>query len=336
MDFSGIVAWARDQLIQILPDWLDAYAGALPDWALLLALPLLLIVLVGTCLRWLFGLIKAFKDAFTTVRPPAPAPNPATAEGQAAIHALVEQVRADNAGLREQIDRITVALAPPMGMPALGPAEKAAEAAAMVELVTDPAPAAKEAARDLAAGDIRAAFAVLELEARNAEAAAAEKWRRLGALARGNDTARARAAYAEAFRLQPSDFWTCIELARLQQEAGDLAAARRAAAAAEQAAANPRERSAANDELGNVLVQGGDLAAAKARYEASLALSERLAAEDPGSAQARRDVSVSLERLGDVRWSDVAARLQAMKDEGTLFPADERFLELARQREASE
>ena len=46
--------------------------------------------------------------------------------------------------------------------------------------------------------------------------------------------------------------------------------------------------------------KAGDLAGAKARYEASLQIAERLVAENKGSAQAQRDLSVSLDNLGYV------------------------------------
>ena len=45
--------------------------------------------------------------------------------------------------------------------------------------------------------------------------------------------------------------------------------------------------------------QQGDAEKALAHYERGLELSERLLRDNPQSAQAARDVSVSLERLGD-------------------------------------
>jgi hypothetical protein len=72
-----------------------------------------------------------------------------------------------------------------------------------------------------------------------------------------------------------------------------------------------------------------------ARYEASLAVAERLAAANPSSAEAQRDVWVSLWRLASlegtgVAWKDVLARMEAMQAAGTLFPADQPFMEQAR------
>jgi tetratricopeptide (TPR) repeat protein len=47
-------------------------------------------------------------------------------------------------------------------------------------------------------------------------------------------------------------------------------------------------------------MRGGDLKAAREYFEKSLQLRERLARQDPDSAQARRDLSVSYNQLGEV------------------------------------
>jgi Flp pilus assembly protein TadD len=49
-----------------------------------------------------------------------------------------------------------------------------------------------------------------------------------------------------------------------------------------------------------VAVQAGDLAGAKARFEEGLGIARKLAQVNPTSAEAQRDVSISLDRLGDV------------------------------------
>jgi eukaryotic-like serine/threonine-protein kinase len=50
-----------------------------------------------------------------------------------------------------------------------------------------------------------------------------------------------------------------------------------------------------------VQVEQGDLAAALASYQASLAIAERLAKADPGNAGWQRDLSWSYSRLAKVR-----------------------------------
>ena len=55
------------------------------------------------------------------------------------------------------------------------------------------------------------------------------------------------------------------------------------------------------DKVGDVKLQPGDRAGALAAYQESLDIRRKLAAADPGNAQAQRDVSVSLDKLGDVK-----------------------------------
>ncbi|MGZ9052300.1 MAG: hypothetical protein ACXW3N_08890, partial [Rhodoplanes sp.] len=247
MDYKTLTDWARERLLEVLPDWLDPIVTAWPDWALFVATPLVIVVVIGLGLNQALDLFKKFKKGYRGAHSllrgqPIDDPSPATQEGQEAIRRAFDEARAENAEMKAKIDAILAAVSPPSAEPALGNEAEAAKKGAVVGLVTDTAPAAREAARDLARGDVREGFDVLERQARMAELQAAEKWRRLGALARGIDTARARAAYEEAFRLQPSDFWTCVELASLRRQAGDLRAALEAARAAETAARTERER----------------------------------------------------------------------------------------------
>ncbi len=188
----------------------------------------------------------------------------------------------------------------PAGAAPPDPAERERRDAAVADIVADPAPAAQSAARAIAAGDIPAAVATLERDARADVANAAEKYRRLGALVREFDTAKARAAYEAAFALQPADFWTCIELSRLRRTAGDTSGARAAAEAAGRAAGTDREWSVALNDLGNVLVAQGNLPEAQKTYRDGLAIADRLAKSDPGNAGWQRDLSVSYEKVGDV------------------------------------
>ena len=67
-----------------------------------------------------------------------------------------------------------------------------------------------------------------------------------------------------------------------------------------------RDVSVSLDRIGDVLVQAGDLAGAKARFEASLKVAERLAEQNPGSAQAQRDLWVSMWRLAEMEGSGVS------------------------------
>ena len=55
-------------------------------------------------------------------------------------------------------------------------------------------------------------------------------------------------------------------------------------------------------------LQAGDQAGALAAYQESLDIARKLAAQDQGNARAQRDVSVSLERLGDVKLQGAIGR----------------------------
>ncbi len=130
---------------------------------------------------------------------------------------------------------------------------------------------------------------------------AAETYREAGALYLASAPARALAAYREATRLDASDFWSWIFLARLESSHGvGLTASRAASEAALNVARSEREKSVANHEIGDVAVAEGDLASAKAAYAEGLDIRRALSDADKSSAAARRDVSVSLNKIGDV------------------------------------
>ncbi|HVY86159.1 MAG TPA: hypothetical protein VG943_13575 [Caulobacterales bacterium] len=303
MDVHALTAWVRDRLIDLLPDALDFIPTSWPDWALFLAAPAVILVLAGLFLHWLFDTLGKVRKGFAKARKFARGestddPAPATSD-------QVDQLQRDlQAQLATVIARLDAANATAVAAGAaqpLGAEEKGRRDAAVGEVLGEQTPASSEFAQDALRGDATDAIEALERAARAKKEGAAEDYRRIGAIARGVDDAKALAAYEEAFRLQPEDFWTCVELARLYRVwKGDIATARTAAGAAGRAARGDREQSVAHDELGDVLVKAGDLEGAKARFEACNAILEKLAAQNPGSAEAQRDVSVSFNKLGDV------------------------------------
>ena len=134
------------------------------------------------------------------------------------------------------------------------------------------------------------------------------------------DTAAARTAYRELLQRDPA--WpaaleafawflfdqsiqnkthgTLVAALADAQEAHTLATRWHEAAQAEAKAR--RLLSATHNQMGDVLRQRGqpgDAAQVEQHYTRSLELAEKLLADNPGSAQAVRDVSVSLDRLGD-------------------------------------
>jgi len=346
MDSAKLACWVRERLLDYLPDWLDFIPSTWPDWALFAAAPLVIVVVLGLALDRIFDVYKKSKkglqDAGRLVQGKSIGdPSPATEEGQAEIQALLEQTRAENAAMRAQIDAVLSYVMPASGAARLSNETEAAKKAAVVKLVTDVAPAAQEAARDLAQGDVLAGFDALAREARLAEAEAAEKWRRLGALATGVDTARARAAYEEAFKLQPEDFWTCVELARLRDRVGDTDAAREVAAAAINVARDERQLAVAKAEVANVHLKLGDLRAARRGYEEADAAFKRLAEKNPGSAEAQRDLIFSYANMGSIYpqqgwWAKGLVVCQRLASEGRLAPADAWMLDDLRKRAAED
>jgi tetratricopeptide (TPR) repeat protein len=96
-----------------------------------------------------------------------------------------------------------------------------------------------------------------------------------------------------------------------------------------------RDLSISFNKIGDVQTARGKLDAALKTYQDSLAIREKLAAQDLSNAEWQRDVWVSMWRLAQmegsgVSWTEVLARMEAMKARGVLLPTDEPFLEQAR------
>ena len=164
--------------------------------------------------------------------------------------------------------------------------------------------------------DFDGAVTALMAAARADVQAAATRLREAGAIAYYRNGARAIEAYAEATRIDPSDAWTFIFLARLYRRGGNTALARTAAERSLEAATNERDRGAALSGLGDVACQEGDLAAARKAYEDSLAIAKVFAERHPKNTQWQHDLSVSFNKLGDVarQEGDLAAARKAYED----------------------
>lgn len=187
----------------------------------------------------------------------------------------------------------------------------------VAELANSPNPERRAALERYADGDRSGAFATLK-ELTRIEEAAGEKAVKLRAAARHREQAALAAdmkdradpgvttltvleEWEAAAERDPGHFETWIYLTRLRQEAGRTLSALESAQRARTVATADRERAAAAADLGDIHQAAGDLAGARASYAESLQIARRLAADNPSSAQARRDVSVSLNNLGDVQ-----------------------------------
>ena len=119
----------------------------------------------------------------------------------------------------------------------------------------------------------------------------------------GRTSADVLARWDEAATLDPSDFWQHIARARLATTIGNLTRAQTAAEQARQFAQTNRERSSAQNELGDILTLQGDSPGALALYQESLQINRAMALADPRSAAAKRDVSVSLSKVANIKAS---------------------------------
>ena len=93
--------------------------------------------------------------------------------------------------------------------------------------------------------------------------------------------------------------------------------------------------------LGDVQVAAGDLKGARQSFEESLQMARRLAAANPNSAAAQRDVAVSMWKLASlpdspIRWAEVAATWRHLVKLGLLPPRDAGFVAEAERRAAAQ
>lgn len=174
---------------------------------------------------------------------------------------------------------------------------------------------ANEALDALAAGDVLPATEILRQrmeqrlrdlrEARNAAAAAG---RQLGTMRKLVDSADALKAFRQAAEAEPNDFWTWIEVSRLERITGTLEGAVEAITAASEAAEDDVWLSAvAYNEHGDLRRSQGDLSAALQSYQAALSKLRSLMSTDlkqqPMLAAVgwQRELSISYTKIGDVQ-----------------------------------
>ena len=133
----------------------------------------------------------------------------------------------------------------------------------------------------------------------------AEDLRTLGGIAGLADPKKAREAYAEAARLDPDDVEGMYLHGYLQADAGNLPEAEAAFRRVLTLATTGNDWAVywSRLGLGDILVERGDLAAAKTAYQQAGAAAERLAKSDPNNAGWQRNLSVSYNRVGDVQVS---------------------------------
>lgn len=288
---AALRAWLEERT----PELLHGLIAQAPVWSLVLFALVVMLAAIWAVIQLFEGAAKGGRFLLN----PAEGVKEIIAPEPVLKKRDLADVKDQIAQVKAQLDRLA-AQNVAQGSEPINDAARERRDAAAAEIVTELTPASSDAARELASGDVTAAIAILERDARTDKEAAAEKWRRIGALMFGVDNAKAREAYTEAFRLQPSDFWTCYELALLHWRAADLDAAKEVALAAERAARDDRERASAADVMGLILAEMGDLDTAIEHCKAALDLATRWAHEDPDADEAQRDLYLSHSRLGEM------------------------------------
>ena len=233
-------------------------------------------------------------------------------------HTELGRVESRIEGLDAKVGRLLAAVgaSPEADAPTADAPVRESQVRAAENVLTSNDPLDETARRAAEAGDVDAVIASLMKAARYDRTTAARRFRDAGALAFSRNVALSIEAYEDAAALDPTDTWTQIFLCRLYQAHGRTADAERAARAAVELSNNARDRSCALNDLGDVLVQEGDLPAARKAFENSLVIAEDLTARDPKNTQWQRDLSVSFIKLGDVARAegDLPAARRAFED----------------------
>ena len=282
----------RQWLGSVLPDALRGVTDASPLWLIEVVAAVIAAAVALAALALIIGILRLVARPFRSGRRMRNfgAPGVAPDSHVAAPAPVTAPPPPSFADMQAQLNRLAAAS---NGATKPDPAQRERRDKALSEI----AAAAPDTARLIAAGDLARAFASLERDAA-AATNAASKWRQLGDLARAVDPGKAREAYQAAFLLQPQDFRTCLEVARLRAVTGDKAGARSAAEAAGRAAASDRERSQAAVELGNILASQGQLPEAMRAFWTGLEADRSIALADPANASSQRDLAATCDRIG--------------------------------------
>ena len=169
----------------------------------------------------------------------------------------------------------------------------------VASIADSPDPRKREALKRYAEGDRAGGFDALVAIQKAEGKAVAAGWREIAGLALERKdqgemgTADVISLYETTQTLDADYAWGWIKLRRLYQEAGRLQDARRAAEQALAYAQSDRDQATAESELGDVLFVSGDLAGARAHFEKSLRILERLAASNVSSTDAQRNLDAN-------------------------------------------
>lgn len=205
----------------------------------------------------------------------------------------------ENGELRAMIQQIADRVSSPAPTTTTAEARENAEEArfAAAALLIDGSEQEREAARLIAAGDVRGGFAMLEAAATQETDSAVDRWRRLGVLAFEADVGLALRAYTQVVRLDPVDVESRARLAMLQMRTGDLAGARVSAEAAVANAVLDADKAMAFQALGAVQMMEGDHAGSMETLTLSLEAAEREHAANPSTATLTLLLNARMQRM---------------------------------------
>jgi tetratricopeptide (TPR) repeat protein len=247
----------------------------------------------------------------------SPLPDARTIQGPLIDQLAVKDRQIDK--LTETLNNLRAAVAPPGADQELKKAVTAIEAGAKVDPRYAQALELLKAGKPSEAEPLLKAVAEDKLKsAENANKDAAAAYRNLASIAAISDPGRAREYYSRAAQLDPANIEGTIWNGWYQLEAGNRDAAQAAfeRVASAGGSLNPDRAFWAQNGLGDIRMQQGDLPGALVRYRDGLTIAEKFSRSDPESADWQRNRSTSLQRIGVVQLaqSDLQGASKSFED----------------------
>lgn len=250
-----IAGWVRTWVEA--QDWLDSvspFVSAAPDWAVAASAPLVALVALGLAIAAARKIATALRDGVRALLNPSKVAKdifdpPKYAEAiEFEAHVATSDARHDThaaqiARLQAQMLAMQEQLAAQQGRPAPNEEDRVRIAAAVTEIVNDPAEAARQAVGKIEAGQVTEGLSLLKADAQHlalaaqreevAKQAAAEaksasrRFYQLGQLSRGIDLTEALEAFRNAVKFDPSLNAVRIDIARILRKLGRFDEAQR-------------------------------------------------------------------------------------------------------------
>jgi tetratricopeptide (TPR) repeat protein len=261
---------------------------------------------IQSTLAEMLGLQKTTVKAVANIQSDTTEIRRQLAETKTQLANVSAQLEANSALVRQLLERTPGTQAP-------GAKEAISEAVTAIEKGAAADPRYATALELLKAGNPSEAEPLLKAVAQEKERSAstnpndakeaAAAYRNLAAIASVSEPGRARAYYAKAAQLDPSDIEGMLQNGWFQKEAGQLEAAQVAysrVVALAKPGTDDHMLIWSKMGLGDIQQQRGNLRAALISYQAAEAIADGLAKADPGNGRWQRDLLVLYSRVGDV------------------------------------